>query len=160
MREVDDGPGHARGAIEDGKDDKPREEDDENVGGPHPRVREPLGVPVQIRRWHRPYVHCSTAFSHRGILKRMTNLLQNQKVYYNRTRSSSCRVDVAERREGDSQGYRTSETGLLLYFSAFLFVLVIITLLGLGKRGYLCARGAFLEFSRSPGIFLLFFQKT
>lgn len=66
---MDDGPGHARGAIED-REDEPREKDDENVGGPHPRVREPLRVPVQIRRWHRPYVHHSPAFSQRRILRK------------------------------------------------------------------------------------------
>lgn len=61
MGEVDDGPSLARGAIEDGEDDEPREKEDENVSGPNPWVREPLRVPVQIRRWHRPHVHSSPA---------------------------------------------------------------------------------------------------
>ncbi|KAL6175256.1 hypothetical protein ACLB2K_051898 [Fragaria x ananassa] len=38
MSEVDDGPGHAGRAREEAEDDEPREEDDENVGGPYARV--------------------------------------------------------------------------------------------------------------------------
>jgi hypothetical protein len=57
MEEVDDGPGHAGGAVEDGEYDDPREEEDEDVGRPHARDSEPLGVPVQIRRRHRSDVH-------------------------------------------------------------------------------------------------------
>jgi len=48
--EVDDGPGRAGGAADDGEDEEPREEEDEDVCGPHARVHEPLGVLVQIRR--------------------------------------------------------------------------------------------------------------
>lgn len=54
--EVDDGPGHAGGAGGEGEDEEPTEEEDENVGGPHSRVHEPLGVPVQIRRRHRRHI--------------------------------------------------------------------------------------------------------
>ena len=50
MGEIDDGPGHAGTATEDGEDEEPREEEDQNVEGPDTWVREPLRVPVQIRR--------------------------------------------------------------------------------------------------------------
>ena len=66
MREMDDGPGHARGTTGDGEDDEPREEEDEDVGAPHPRVREPLRVPVQIRRCLRLHIqirHLSLSLS-------------------------------------------------------------------------------------------------
>ena len=56
MGEIDDGPGHARRATEDGEDDEPGEEEDEDVGGPHAWVHEPLGVPVQIGRRDRLHV--------------------------------------------------------------------------------------------------------
>lgn len=54
--EVDDGPGHAGRAGGEGEDEEPGEEEDENVGGPHSRVHEPLGIPVQIRRRHRLHI--------------------------------------------------------------------------------------------------------
>lgn len=63
MREVDYGPSQARRAIENGENDEPREEEDENVGGPHARVREPFCVPVQIRGSHRLHIHLSFDFS-------------------------------------------------------------------------------------------------
>lgn len=50
--EIDDGPSHARRAAKNGQDKKPCEEEDEDVGGPHTRIRKPLGVFVQIGRWH------------------------------------------------------------------------------------------------------------
>lgn len=56
VAEVDEGPGHAGGAAEDGEDEEPGDEEDEDVGGPDPRVHEPLGVLVQIRRRHRLHV--------------------------------------------------------------------------------------------------------
>ena len=56
MGEIDDGPGHARTATEDGEDEEPREEEDQYVGGPYAGVREPLRVPVQIRRRLRLHV--------------------------------------------------------------------------------------------------------
>lgn len=56
MAEVDERPGHAGGAAEDGEDEEPGDEEDEDVGGPDPRVHEPLGVLVQIRRGHRLHV--------------------------------------------------------------------------------------------------------
>lgn len=60
--EVHDGPSHARGAVENGEHDEPREEEDEDVGRPHARVREPLRVLVQIRRRHRANVHVLSSF--------------------------------------------------------------------------------------------------
>lgn len=57
--EMDEGPGHARGAAEEGEDEEPGEEDDKDVGSPHARVGEPLGVPVQIRRRRCLHVHYS-----------------------------------------------------------------------------------------------------
>ena len=62
MREVDYGPSQARRAIENGENDEPREEEDENVGGPHARVREPFCVPVQIRGSVRLHIHLSFDF--------------------------------------------------------------------------------------------------
>ena len=59
MGEIDEGPGDARGAAEDGEDEEPREEEDEDVCGPHPWIHEPLRVPVQIRRWHRRHIQLS-----------------------------------------------------------------------------------------------------
>ena len=56
VAEVDERPGHAGGAAEDGEDEEPGDEEDEDVGGPDPRVHEPLGVLVQIRRGHRLHV--------------------------------------------------------------------------------------------------------
>ncbi|KAI8544929.1 hypothetical protein RHMOL_Rhmol07G0003600 [Rhododendron molle] len=56
MGEIDDGPGHARRAAEEGEDEEPREEEDQDIGGPNPWVREPFRVPIQIRRWHRLHV--------------------------------------------------------------------------------------------------------
>lgn len=50
VEEIDDCPRHARRAAEDGENKEPCEEENEDVGGPHTRVREPLRVPVQIRR--------------------------------------------------------------------------------------------------------------
>lgn len=57
MSEVDDGPGDARGAVEDGENKEPREEEDQDVSRPHTRVREPLRVPIHIRRRKRSNVH-------------------------------------------------------------------------------------------------------
>lgn len=79
MKEVDDGPGHAGGAVEDGEYDDPREEEDEDVGRPHARVREPLGVPVQIRRRHRSDVHVLWPFSP-SQYSQMTDLSRNPKI--------------------------------------------------------------------------------
>ena len=59
MGEVDDGPGHARGTIEDGLNEEPWEEEDEDVSRPHPWIREPLRVPVHVRRRQRSHVHHS-----------------------------------------------------------------------------------------------------
>jgi hypothetical protein len=53
MAEVDERPRHAGRASEDGEDEEPGDEEDEDVGGPHPGIHEPLGVLVQIRRRHR-----------------------------------------------------------------------------------------------------------
>lgn len=63
MGEVDDGPGHAGRASEEAENDEPREEDDEDVGGPHARVRKPFRVPIQIRRTHRRHVHLLRSIS-------------------------------------------------------------------------------------------------
>ena len=41
VAEVDERPGHAGGAAEDGEDEEPGDEEDEDVGGPDPRVHEP-----------------------------------------------------------------------------------------------------------------------
>lgn len=56
MGEIDDGPRHAGGAAEEGEDEEPGEEDDEDVGRPHPGVHEPLRVLVHVRRRHRLHV--------------------------------------------------------------------------------------------------------
>lgn len=56
MGEIDDGPGRAGGAAEEGEDEEPREEDDEDVGRPHAGVHEPLRVLVHVRRRHRLHV--------------------------------------------------------------------------------------------------------
>lgn len=56
VAEIDDGPGHARGATEDREHDEPGEEEDEDVGGPYAGIHEPLRVLVQIRWWDRLYV--------------------------------------------------------------------------------------------------------
>lgn len=56
MEEINDCPRHARRTSNDGENKKPWEEEDEDVGGPHTGVREPLRVPVQIRRRHRFHV--------------------------------------------------------------------------------------------------------
>lgn len=52
MSEIDYGPSHTRRAAKNWEHKEPREEEDENIGGPNPRVHEPLCVPIQIRRWH------------------------------------------------------------------------------------------------------------
>lgn len=59
---MDNCPGHARRAAKKGKNKEPRHEHHEDIGGPHPWIREPLCVPVQIRRWHRPHIHSSSSF--------------------------------------------------------------------------------------------------
>ncbi|RZS23803.1 hypothetical protein BHM03_00056784 [Ensete ventricosum] len=46
----------ARVAAEDGEEDKPGEEKDEDIGGPNPRVHEPLRVLVHVHRRHRLHV--------------------------------------------------------------------------------------------------------
>lgn len=56
MREVDDCPGRARRTSEDGEHNEPGEEKDKDVGRPHPGIREPLGVFIQIRRRRRPHI--------------------------------------------------------------------------------------------------------
>lgn len=56
VEEIDDGPGHAGRAAEDGEDEEPGEEEDADVGRPDARVHEPLRVPVQIRRRHSLHV--------------------------------------------------------------------------------------------------------
>ena len=56
VEEVDDGPGHAGGAAEDGEHEEPGEEKDEYVGAPDAGVHEPLRVLVQIRWRHRLHV--------------------------------------------------------------------------------------------------------
>ena len=63
--EINDGPSDARGTTEDGEYEDPRKEKDEDVCGPNARVREPLRVPVQIRRWHRLHVQ----FCHQSVPK-------------------------------------------------------------------------------------------
>ena len=62
MCEINDGPSDAGGATEDGENEDPRKEKDEDVSGPNARVREPLRVPVQIRRWHRLHVQLCHEF--------------------------------------------------------------------------------------------------
>lgn len=49
MPEMDDGPGRARRASKEREDDNPREEEDRHIGCPHPGIREPLRILVQIR---------------------------------------------------------------------------------------------------------------
>lgn len=50
MADIDDGPGHAGGAIGNGENDKPGEEENQYVGSPNAGIGEPLGVPVEIGR--------------------------------------------------------------------------------------------------------------
>lgn len=52
MSEMNDGPSHARGATKEGENEKPGEEDDEDVGSPDARIHKPLGVLIEIRRRH------------------------------------------------------------------------------------------------------------
>lgn len=84
VREVDDGPSHARRTAQDGQDKKPREEEDEDVGGPHPWVHEPLRIPVQIRRWHRLHVQIRHSEKTHKFLgsdsKKLTVRNQNYKI--------------------------------------------------------------------------------
>ena len=56
MREIDDGPSHAGRAAEDGENNKPREEEDEDISGPYTWVHEPLRILVHIRGWHRLHI--------------------------------------------------------------------------------------------------------
>lgn len=48
--EIDDGPGGASFATENGDDGEPGEEEDEDVSGPDARVLEPGGVLVGVGR--------------------------------------------------------------------------------------------------------------
>lgn len=48
--EIDNGPGGASFATENGDDGQPGEEDDEDVSGPDARVLEPRGVLVSVGR--------------------------------------------------------------------------------------------------------------
>lgn len=50
MGDIDDGPGHAGCAIGEGENDKPGEEENQNVGSPNAGIGEPLCIPVEIRR--------------------------------------------------------------------------------------------------------------
>ena len=66
MEEINDGPSHSRRAAENGENEEPCEEYDENIGSPYPRVREPLCIPVQIRR--RRCLHVQIRHSHHKYL--------------------------------------------------------------------------------------------
>jgi len=57
MREVDDGPCHARGATEERENDEPGDEEDKDVGCPNTWIREPFRIPIQIRRRLRFDIH-------------------------------------------------------------------------------------------------------
>lgn len=57
MNDVDDCPGHAGWAIENREHSDPWKEEDQDIRRPNTRVREPLGIAVQIRRRHRRHVH-------------------------------------------------------------------------------------------------------
>lgn len=46
MGEIEDGPGHAGGAIGERENDEPGEEENQNIGSPNPGIGEPLGVAV------------------------------------------------------------------------------------------------------------------
>lgn len=59
MREIDDGPGHARRAAKYGEDENPGEEQNENIGGPNTGIQEPFCVPIQIRRRHSLHIEIS-----------------------------------------------------------------------------------------------------
>lgn len=50
MAEIDDRPGHAGGAICEGENDEPGEEENQYIGSPNAGIGEPLSVLVQIRR--------------------------------------------------------------------------------------------------------------
>ena len=50
MGKIDEGPGHARRAAKNREKKEPRKEENEDVSAPHTRIREPLGVFVQIGR--------------------------------------------------------------------------------------------------------------
>lgn len=56
MREIDDGPSYAGWDAKDREHSHPREEKNEYVDGPDPRVGEPLSVPIQIRRRSSPHI--------------------------------------------------------------------------------------------------------
>lgn len=57
MSEMNDGPSDARRTMKDGENEEPREEEDENISSPNTRIREPLCVPIHIRRRKCSYVH-------------------------------------------------------------------------------------------------------
>lgn len=50
VAEIDDGPGHAGGAIGEGENDEPGEEENQDVRSPNAGIGEPFGVLVEIRR--------------------------------------------------------------------------------------------------------------
>jgi hypothetical protein len=102
VEEVDDCPGHAGGAVEDGEYDDPREEEDEDVGRPHARIREPLRIPVQIRRRHCSDVHVLWPFSP-SQYSQMTDLSKTRRFIRIGSYESSGRrvVDVARREKGE-----------------------------------------------------------
>lgn len=60
MAEIDDRPGHAGGAIGEGENDEPGEEENQYIGSPNAGIGEPLSVLVQIRRRR----HLDVEFSH------------------------------------------------------------------------------------------------
>lgn len=57
VRKINNSPGHSRRATKDSQHDKPLEKEDQNISSPNTRIREPLSVFVQIRRWHCSYIH-------------------------------------------------------------------------------------------------------
>lgn len=56
VAQVDNGPGGASRASEEGERDEPSEEKDEDVEHPYARILEPRGILVQIRRWLRIHI--------------------------------------------------------------------------------------------------------
>lgn len=64
VAEVDGGPCGPGRAAGDGEDEEPCEEEEQDVGGPDPRVDEPLGILVQVHRRRRLHVVGRTSPPH------------------------------------------------------------------------------------------------
>jgi len=79
--EVDDGPGGPRGAAGDGEDEEPREEEQQDVGGPDARVHEPLSVLVDVHRRRRLHVVGLPSPPHLPTARRISGLSRRGRVH-------------------------------------------------------------------------------